>query len=404
MLFACVGCQKQNTDENPHEPSSEQTDPKNDGTQEESSEPTESSEQTEITEPSEDTELPDEPEQETTLPNPTEKPVGCNHAYQQTYVKAATCTQVGSKKFVCTKCYDVLLQEIPMKAHTYQAATCLRPETCSICKNTQGDALGHSFGADHLCTRCKAKDTDVDPESEPAEFVLTVRSDEGKVISGITVSVYTLASGSVPAGSAVTDNNGKATISLQAGSKTYRVVLSDVPQGYQANDSYSFSVTQATINLKTLPVRTNPDDHSKARYEKGDKIMEFTLTDIDGKTYQLSELVMENKLIILNFWYVSCKPCKTEFPYFEEALKRYGDDIVLLAIDPFYSAQDITQLRDEMQITFALFQDQLGMAEGFRVNAYPTTVFIDSSGTIREIHINAYPSQEAFLSAVQAYL
>ncbi len=287
-----------------------------------------------------------------------------------------------------------------MKDHSYQAATCLKPKTCTACAHTEGTALGHSYGANHLCIRCGVKDPSVSPESVGVNFVATIRSDEGVLISGVTVTVHTSAGSK----SAVTDKKGVATIALSAGSSQYTVKLSNVPQEYQVQASYSFSSTQVTINLKTLPVRTDPNDHSKARYEEGDKMMEFTLTDVDGRKYKLSDLLQENKLVILDFWYVSCNPCKKEFPYFEAALEAYGDDIVILAVDPFYSAAEIRKLRDEMELSFPVFQDLLGLADGFRVESYPTTVFIDSTGTIRKIHRNAFTSETSFLNAIAAYL
>ena len=341
----------------------------------------------------------------TTIPA-TEKPTdpGCNHDYQQTYTKAATCTTEGSKKFTCRKCGAVMRQQIPMKAHSYADATCLKPKTCTACSHTEGTALGHSYGENHRCIRCNAKDPGVSPESMPVNFVATIRSDEGVSLSGITVTVYTTASGSNSAGSAVTDKKGMATIALSAGSSNYTIKLSNVPEQYQFQSSYSFTGAQVTINLKTLPVRTDPNDHSKARYEEGDKMMEFTMTDVDGRTYRLSELLQDNKLIILDFWYVSCNPCKQEFPYFEAALQAYGDDVVILAVDPFYSASDIGKLRDEMGLSFPLFQDALGLSGGFRVETYPTTVFIDSTGTIQRIHRNSFSDEASFLRAIAAYL
>lgn len=326
---------------------------------------------------------------------------GCAHSYQQTATKAATCTAAGSKKFTCEKCGGVTYQTIPIKAHSYRAATCLSPKSCTKCAHTEGVALGHSYGADHLCIRCGVKDPAVSPESMPVDFIATVRSDEGVPLSGITVTVHTEAS---VTGSAVTGNNGIATIALSAGSYQYTVKLSGVPEGYEVKESYSFTSAQVTFNLKTQPVRSDPNDHSKARYREGDKIMEFSITDVDGRTYQLSQLLREKKLIILDFWYVACNPCKTEFPYFEEALKAYGDDIVILAVDPFYAAEDIRKLRDEMGLSFPVFQDPLGLSGGFRVESYPTTVFIDSTGTIRKIHRNAFSDAAAFLRAVAAYL
>ena len=360
------------------------------------------------------TEAPTKPTQSITLPatQPSEMPVttpateapeatGCQHQYQQTGTKAATCTAAGSKKFTCGKCGAVMRQEIPIKDHTYTAATCLTPKTCTGCSRTEGVALGHSYGANHLCIRCGIKNPDVSPESMRVDFAATIRSDEGVLLSGVTVTVRTADARS---GSAVTDQKGVAKIALDAGSSSYTVELSNVPEGYLAQPSYSFTSPQVTINLKSLPVRSDPNDHSKARYEEGDKMMEFTLTDVDGRTYQLSELLKENMLVILDFWYVSCNPCKNEFPYFEAALKAYGDDVVLLAVDPFYSAEDIRKLRDEMGLSFPVFQDPLGLSGGFRVESYPTTVFIDSTGTIRRIHRKAFSDEASFLRAVAAYL
>lgn len=348
------------------------------------------------TEPTQPEEIPD------TTPE-TEKPgnSGCEHEYQQTYTKAATCTAAGSKKFTCKKCGAVMRQEIPIKDHSYAAATCLIPKTCTGCSRTEGAALGHSYGENHLCIRCGVKDPDVSPEMMGVDFVATIRSDEGVLIPGVTVTVYTANSLS---GSAVTNQKGVATIALGAGSNSYTVKLSNVPEGYQTQESYSFSSAQVTINLKTLPVRSDPNDHSKARYEEGDEMMDFTMTDVDGNVYNLSQLLQENKLVILDFWYVSCNPCKKEFPYFEAALEAYGDDVVLLAVDPFYAAEDIQKLRDEMGLSFPVFQDPLGLSGGFRVESYPTTVFIDSTGTIRKIHRGAFSNEAAFLRAVEAYI
>jgi len=343
-----------------------------------------------------------EPEKPPETTPDTEKPEddGYQHDYQQTYTKAATCTEAGSKKFTCGKCGAVTYEQIPMKAHSYQAATCLKPKTCAGCARTEGAALGHSYGGNNLCIRCGVKDPAATPESTPINFAATIRSDESVPLFGVTVTVSTESFQD----SAVTDQKGKVTIALPAGSSKYTVVLSNVPEGYQAQASYSYSVAQVTINLKTLPVRSDPSDHSKARYAEGDKMMEFTITDVDGRTYKLSELLQENKLVILDFWYVSCNPCKKEFPYFEAALEAYGDDIVLLAVDPFYSAEDICQLRDEMGLRFPVFQDPLGLSGGFRVESYPTTVFIDSTGTIRKIHRKAFSDEAAFLRAVAAYI
>ena len=64
----------------------------------------------------------------------------------------STCTAVGAKNYKCKNCSYTYSEEIAKKAHNYSAATCTSPKTCSVCKKTEGEKLGHSNNL--ICTRC----------------------------------------------------------------------------------------------------------------------------------------------------------------------------------------------------------------------------------------------------------
>ena len=136
----------------------------------------------------------------------------------------------------------------------------------------------------------------------------------------------------------------------------------------------------------------------------------FTLTDTDGNTYRLSDLLKEKKLVILDFWFATCNPCKEEFPFFEAAVQTFSDDIALLAINPIDNLHTIKALRNQLNatsktaITFPMLMDTCNLFLGFEVTNYPTTVFIDSTGRIMDIRIGTFPSKEAFLATIAQYL
>jgi hypothetical protein len=44
------------------------------------------------------------------------------------------------------------------------------------------------------------------------------------------------------------------------------------------------------------------------------------------------------------------------------------------------------------------------MQQGFDISAYPTTVFIDSSGTIRQIKIGEFKTQQELINMINRYL
>lgn len=321
----------------------------------------------------------------------------CSHDYKITTSVESTCTTDGRKTYTCTKCQKQYTQLLKPIDHDYKDATCTAPKTCSVCSATTGNELGHSFGSYGKCVRC-------DKLSGPIQFKATVRSTSGsKPISGVTVHVYTDVSGNTPAASAITDNKGSVQITLPGTSNKYKVVLSDVPSDYEAKESYSFTSTNVNINLKVRPV-LDPSDHSKAMYQVGDTMADFTLTDTDGKTHKLSSLLKEKDLIILDFWYVNCNPCKSEFPYFNAALDQYGKDIALLALTPYDSESSIQALREEIEINFPTIRDTIGLSAGFNVSAFPTTVFIDNTGKILAIHRGQYASQQAFFKDINKYI
>lgn len=333
-------------------------------------------------------------------PNYKEEPAEpdvCRHSYTITGRKDTTCTETGSVTYTCGKCRHSYQESIPASGHQYASATCEKPQTCSACSATLGSALGHSYGSDYLCIRCGA----VDPTA-PVEFTVTVKSDKGNRVANVTVTVYT-DTPTQPAGSASTNSNGVATIKLDK-SSCYRVVLSNIPTGLAGKDSYNFTATRANITLTSVSI-IDPLDHSKAQYKVGSTMGEFTAMDTDGNSHTLSQLLKEKKLVILNFWYVNCGPCKAEFPFFETAYQKYKDDVAILAFDPFDNESGIRALKAQMGLSFPMLKDNLGLHQGFGVTAYPTTVFIGNNGKILQIkHSEGYESEDELLQIIKGYV
>ena len=184
---------------------------------------------------------------------------------------------------------------------------------------------------------------------------------------------------------------------------SYLVKLSNLPQGYEANETYRFGSNTVNITIRKAAVQ-NELDHSQAQYAEGKTMTDFALTDTDGNVYRLSELLKEKQLVVLDFWYTACEPCKLEFPFFESAIQNYGDNMALLAIDPIDSVNAIKALRDKLNVTFPMMKDTCNLYLGFDITSYPVTVFIDANGRILEIHSGAFLTEADFLATVKKYL
>ena len=318
-----------------------------------------------------------------TLPLPTTAPTLtppdgnvtiCSHNYQPGIYQAPGCEQAGFQNYRCAKCGDVQQQISAPLGHSYSTPTCTAPKSCILCGKTEGSALGHSFVGGQ-CSRCGEKDT------SQRTITIGVKDTKNNPVNGVTVELYiggTLHSTAISSG-------GKVTFTVQNHSGEYTLVLTGVPDGYKAQkERYTYRSDNGSVVLEIVAV-VRPDDHSKAAYKVGSTMGDFTITDVDGNTYQLSQLLNQKKLVILNFWYYTCVPCKAEFPYFNSVYQKYSNNIEILGLNHFDTESKIKQLRTEMNLTFPLATEHLGMQQGFGIQSYPVTVFIGSNGKILKI-------------------
>jgi peroxiredoxin len=64
----------------------------------------------------------------------------------------------------------------------------------------------------------------------------------------------------------------------------------------------------------------------------GQPAPDFTLSDLQGRSYTLSQL--RGKVVIVNFWATWCPPCRAEMPSMEKLHRELADQgLVMLAVN-----------------------------------------------------------------------
>nr|MBP3598754.1 TlpA family protein disulfide reductase [Eubacterium sp.] len=110
---------------------------------------------------------------------------------------------------------------------------------------------------------------------------------------------------------------------------------------------------------------------------------DFTVYHRDGEEVQLSDF--RGKPVILNFWASWCGPCKSEMPDFDEAYKKYGEEIHFLMVNLTDGYQETmkkaTTFVEESGYSFPVYYDKDSEAgQTYQVFSIPTTYFIDAEG------------------------
>jgi peroxiredoxin len=111
----------------------------------------------------------------------------------------------------------------------------------------------------------------------------------------------------------------------------------------------------------------------------------FTLADITGTNYSLTEL--KGKVVVLNFWFIACKPCVNEMARLNAIKARYKTQKVIFLALCLDKKEQIRDFLKTHQFNYTVFPDAAKIADTYQVNAYPASMVIDAKGVIRFIQI-----------------
>lgn len=149
-----------------------------------------------------------------------------------------------------------------------------------------------------------------------------------------------------------------------------------------------------------------PGAANSAPLKVGEAPPNFSLKDLDGKTWTLAEL--KGKPVVVNFWATWCAPCKFEMPHFQSAYQKYKDQgLVILAVDIKTDNGEpaVRKFVQDLGISFPTPFDTTGDTEAaYRVKAYPTTYFVGRDGKLKEVRRGAIISEDQLKASLDKIL
>ncbi|RGN45767.1 MULTISPECIES: TlpA disulfide reductase family protein [unclassified Bacteroides] len=149
-------------------------------------------------------------------------------------------------------------------------------------------------------------------------------------------------------------------------------LLGQIPEQYQSNERLA-RLKEQVEKAKSTAI--------------GQKFVNFSMENPEGKTVQLSDFIGKSKYTLVDFWASWCGPCRREMPNLVSAYKEYKDkglQIVGVSLD-----RDETSWKDALKtlnMTWPQMSDlKFWNSEGaqlYAVRSIPYTVLIAQDGTI----------------------
>lgn len=169
---------------------------------------------------------------------------------------------------------------------------------------------------------------------------------------------------------------------LNAVASTLALALKENP------DSPAFNYVELAKLVRyehLTPLPADPSlDAATALLELHDLVVQesgFTLTALDGKTYNLDAL--RGKVVLLNFWATWCPPCRREMPDMEKLYQRYSSKgLVVLAVSD-EKRETVEDFLKKQNYTFPVLLDPgRKVNTAFGIEGIPNSFLFDRQGKL----------------------
>jgi len=132
----------------------------------------------------------------------------------------------------------------------------------------------------------------------------------------------------------------------------------------------------------------NPDDEPANQpapsesFPVGAKLNMLSAKDMDGKW--VDNKATKGKIVVLNFWFIGCPPCKAEIPELNKLVAENAadPDIIFIAIG-LDRKWEISDFLKTHPFNYRQVAEARRYCEGYGIKLYPTNVIIDKQGIIR---------------------
>lgn len=142
---------------------------------------------------------------------------------------------------------------------------------------------------------------------------------------------------------------------------------------------------------------------ARAAIKVGDTLPDLATFKLEGKLPDS----LKGKVVIVDFWASWCLPCAESFPVLDELQKKYGDRLVVLAVNVDEKAANMEKFLKKHPVTLTVVRDAgqklVAVAEPATM---PTSFILDGEGKVRFVHngFHGEDTRREYLSEIESLL
>ena len=137
---------------------------------------------------------------------------------------------------------------------------------------------------------------------------------------------------------------------------------------------------KATAAEKEARESMMPKSNMNATDWQGKEPPRFVVNTLADKEVDLATL--KGKIVVVNFWFVGCKPCIQEMPELNELTEAFkGKEVEFLAF-ALDSEDRLERFLEEKEFLYEVVPDARATAREYKISGYPSHMIIDQEGTV----------------------
>lgn len=151
-----------------------------------------------------------------------------------------------------------------------------------------------------------------------------------------------------------------------------------------------FLLVRLTDAEKQERMDRQPKPNESKFFRIGQTIGNLKMVTMDGKRYSLKDL--KGKVVVFNFWFINCPPCRLEIPHLNNMVDAYKDrdDVIFLAV-ALDEAFELKNFLRDMPFNYKIIDGGRYIASQHNINLYPTHLVLDKEGKV-VFHTSGYGS------------
>jgi len=106
----------------------------------------------------------------------------------------------------------------------------------------------------------------------------------------------------------------------------------------------------------------------------------FDVKSLTGESFNLAAL--RGKVVVLNFWYTTCGPCRAEMPGLNQLVREFQDKGVVFIAFALDGTDELRTFLKEMEFKYQVIPDSEKISQLYQVMNYPTHVIIGKDGQL----------------------